>query len=70
MKQPRRLCRSQQRLPYAAPLAEAVKRLRPRPGTITETRIWHARHCPRSQGGECTCKPHEIDIEVVNPERN
>jgi len=72
---PRSIFRSRRKRPpvYLARLAAAIARHRERfrPGTLTEVRTWHRHDCPMPSGrGECVCKPDEIEIEVVDPERN
>lgn len=73
MHQPRSLFRSRKRpAAYVAPLLTAVAKHRDRfrPGTVTELRTWHRHDCPWPQGGDCICRPGEIEVEIVDPERN
>lgn len=64
----RSIFKSRRRRP---PIAVAVPRLLP--GKVYEQRVWHRHDCPKPRGGECICKPHEIETEirpVVDPEEN
>lgn len=75
MKPPRSIFRARRKRPpaYLAPLTAALERHRERfkPGTVTEVRTWHAARCPYPRGrGECSCKPEEIEVEVVDPLKN
>jgi hypothetical protein len=70
MKPPRNLFRSRQRPAYASNVIEAPSKAQLRRGTFTEVRVWHRHDCPRPRGGLCTCKPYEIDVEVVDQERS
>jgi len=72
VKPPRSIFRCHQR-PWLSPVLAAIAKHRDRfrPGTLTEVRTWHAPKCPHPRGrGECSCRPDEIEVEVVDPERN
>jgi hypothetical protein len=58
----------QPRAPYHDRVIEVCRDLTP--GTLTETRVWHRHDCPRPRGGPCVCKASEIDVELVDPQRN
>ena len=72
-KQPRSIFKARRHRPWMAPLAEAIEKHHERfqAGMVTEVRTWHTDRCPYPRGrGACTCKPGEIEIEVVDPLRN
>jgi hypothetical protein len=64
-------CRRKRSGPWVGPVLQAVRGAGLKPETITRVNAYHAAPCPYPRGGgPCTCKPHEIDVEVVDPERN
>ncbi len=71
-KLPRSILRSRRhRQPWLAPVAAAIAKHNPGPGTVTEVRTWHRHDCPMPSGrGPCCCRPDEIEIEAVGPLRN
>ena len=35
-----------------------------RPGVVSDVFVWHEPECRRPQGGPCTCRPDQLDIEA------
>jgi hypothetical protein len=76
MKLPRSLFRCRRhRPPYEQPVIRAARKASLKPGTLTRARVWHEPDCPRPSGGPCTCKPHQIRVDLVpikpeDPDRN
>ena len=71
MKQPRNLFRCRCRRPWVAKVQQEIERRNLKPGTVTQGKVWHAARCPYPRGrGQCVCRPYEIEVEVVDQERN
>jgi hypothetical protein len=45
---------------WAAALARMT-----RPGALTELRYHHRHDCPKPKGGQCICRPDELDLEII-----
>ena len=72
-KLPRSIFKARRHRPWLAPVAAALAKHQAvfRPCSVTQLLTWHAARCPYPRGrGECSCRPDEIEVEVVDPKRN
>ena len=72
-KVPRSIFKARKRRPWLAPVLETIAKHQAmfKPGSVTQLLTWHAAECPYPRGqGECSCRPDETEVEVVDPERN
>jgi hypothetical protein len=73
MKPPRSIFKSRRKRPpiYIDLVSSVVEKAgRDKPGMTNQVNVWHRHDCPRPRGGTCICQSHEIEVEVVDPERN